>query len=206
MNPHITVRIDNGSTVANLSALEKRQLPFATARAITQTGFDFQKAERAHFADAFTLRRQSFIEREGVKLFGGIATKGKPSITFGVSDKASFLAKFETGATKLPQRAKALELPVDVRRNKRDIITRSNRPRQLLNKSNVFKLDVQTGKLPAGIYQRMANRRLKLLFAAEPQAKTPKILEFVSTMQKTVQDRWRENFANALRDAVRTAR
>lgn len=211
----VTVRIDNSAAVVGLDALAQTQLPFATAKAITQTGLDFQKVEQARFAQVFTLRRASFIQKQGVKLIGGIATKSKPSITFGVDDKASFLAKFETGQEKTPTQGQFLALPVDARRNKADIITASNRPRQLIDRlgsrlgaGGVFVLRQAKGKLVPGIYQRAGRggRQVKLLFAFEPHAKTPPDLEFAETFQRIVQSNWSTNFQNALADAIRTAR
>lgn len=201
----ITIRVDNSHAVSRFDALAQSQLPFATAKAVTQTGLDFQKAERARFGRIFTERRQSFLELQGVKLIGGIATKNRPSITFGVDKKASFLDKFETGEPKEPIASKHLELPVLVRKNKRDIIPASNRPRQLLSRDNIFKLDAPRGKLPAGIYQRKA-KHVVLLYAAVDSAKTPRILEFAATMAKTAHERWRLNFSAALTEAMRTAR
>lgn len=210
----ITIRLDTTKAVANLSALAQSQLPFATARAITQTGLDFQQAERAKLKTIFTLRRADFIEKQGVKLIGGIATKAKPTITFGVDPKASFLDKFETGDQKKPK-GRFLALPTDVRRTKRDLITKANRPRQLIERlgdkkgaGGVFVLDRQRGKLAPGIYQRTGRggKGVKELFAFEPDAKTPKVLGFLDTFKRTVEQRWQANFTKALADAIATAK
>lgn len=210
----VTIRIDTAKTVANLTALAQSQIPFATARAITQTGLDFQKAEQARFDQQFTLRRPDFIKKQGVKLIGGIATKAKPSITFGVDPKASFLDKFETGQEKTPTRGQFLALPTDVRKNKRDLISPSNRPRALIARlqgtsgaGGVFVLRQQRGKLAPGIYQRTGRggRGVKILFAFEQQAKTPPVLDFAATFKRIVDQRWAINFHSALADAIRTA-
>jgi hypothetical protein len=211
----VTIRIDTASTVAKLNALALSQLPFATARAVTQTGLDFQKAERARLATIFTQRRPDFIQKQGVKLIGGIATKAKPSITFGVDPKADFLVKFELGTTKTPTQASSLAIPVDIRRNKRDIITRGNRPRALIDRlgnktgaGSVFILKQRKGRLPAGIYQKTGRGgdHLKLLYLLIPEAKTPRVLSFLDTLKRTIDQRWTINFATALADAIKTAK
>jgi hypothetical protein len=211
----ITIRIDTALTVAKLNALALTQLPFATARAVTQTGLDFQKAERARLATIFTQRRPDFIQKQGVKLIGGIATKAKPSITFGIDPKADFLTKFETGQQKKPTGGPFLALPTDVKKNKRDIITAGNRPRSLIARlgdkkgaGGVFVLKTQQGKLVPGIYQRTGRggRNLTLLFSFKPDASTPNTLHFLDTFKRTVQERWQINFASALADAIKTAK
>jgi hypothetical protein len=211
----VTIRIDIKDVASKLDALATSQLPFATARAITQTGLDFQKAEQARLAQQFTLRRADFVQKQGVKLIGGIATKAKPSITFGVDPKASFLDKFERGDQKTPTAGQFLALPTDVRKSKRDLITASNRPRALISRlgavtgaGGVFVLREQRGKLPPGIYQRVGRggRNLKLLFAFETEAKTPPVLDFLSTFQRIVDQRWTINFNAALADAIATAK
>jgi hypothetical protein len=211
----ITIRINTTDLTKNLDALATSQVPFATARALTQTGLDSQKAEQARIAALFTLRRPDFVQKQGVKLMGGIATKAKPSITFRVDPKADFLIKFETGAEKKPTGGEFLALPTDVRKTKRDLITASNRPRSLISRlgpvhgaGGVFVLRTQHGKLVPGIYQRGGRgaRKIKLLFAFERDALTPKLLGFVDTFSKTVQQRWQINFTTALADAIKTAR
>lgn len=210
----VTVRIDIKDTIKHLDALAQSQLPFATARAITQTGLDFQKAERARFKQIFTERRADFIEKQGVKLIGGIATKAKPSITFGVDRKASFLDKFEAGGPR-PTRSGSIMIPEDVKRNKRDIVSRSNRPRPLLNAKQrsgaggVFLLTQQRGKLAPGLYQRTGRSGhggVKLLYAREKQAQIPASLEFEKTFELIVRKNWQTNFEAALADAIRTAK
>jgi hypothetical protein len=211
----VTIRIDASALIAKLDALALTQLPFATAKAITQTGLDFQKAEQARLAAIFTLRRPDFVQKQGVKLLGGIATKQKPSITFGVDPKASFLVKFETGDEKKPTGGQFLALPTDIKKNKRDIISQFNRPKSLINRQGsntgaggVFVLRTQRGKLVPGIYQRGGRgaRKVKLLYAFERDAITPKLLHFADTFKAVVQEKWQTNFATALTDAIRTAR
>lgn len=210
----VTIRIDIKDVAKHLDALAQSQLPFATAKAITQTGLDFQKAERARFKQIFTERRADFIEKQGVKLIGGIATKAKPSITFGVDPKASFLDKFELGGPR-PTRTGSIMIPEDVKRNKRDIVSRGNRPRSLLDSKKrsgaggVFLLTTQRGKLAPGLYQRTGRGGrggVILLYALEKKAQIPASLEFEQTFQTIVKKNWQTNFQTALADAIRTAK
>ena len=211
----VTIRIDASATIKSLDALARSQLPFAIARAITQTGLDFQKAERAHFAQVFTERRKDFIEKQGVKLLGGIATKTRPSITFGVDQKASFLTKFELGGQRPLLTGHSVMIPVDIKRNKRDIVTTGNRPRPLIDRlgkqpgaRGVFLLTEQHGKLAPGLYQRFGRggKQIRLLFAREQKATIKPVLDFELNFLKIVKSNWQTNFQTALADAIRTAK
>jgi hypothetical protein len=211
----VSIRLDTTPLTARLSALEQSQVPFALAKAINQTGLDFQVAERERMALIFTERRPDFIEKQGVKLIGGFATKGKPFVTFGVDPKADFLTKFEIGGIKSPRTGQFLAIPVDAKRNKRDIITPGNRPRSLLDRlqsksgaGGVFILKERRGNLPPGIYQRSGRggHELKFLYALDERAKILPELQFVATFERIVQSNWRKNWDVAFADALRTAR
>jgi hypothetical protein len=211
----ISIRLDTKPLIDKLSAIEKTQLPFALSLAINNTGLDFQKAERARFAQVFTERRKDFLEKQGVKRIGPAATKRNPSVTFGVDPKASFLTKFEGGTEKVPTRGSSLALPVDIKRNKRDIITRANRPRALIDRlagktgaGSVFVLKQAKGKLRPGVYQRTGRKgqAIKLLYSFQPKAKTPRVLDFALTFKATVDARFQINFTKAMADALKTAK
>jgi len=212
----ITVRIDTKALTTGLTALDQKQIPFAVSLALNRVGTEFQKAERAHFATVFTERRKEFLDREGVKRLSPPASKRNPSVTYGVSSRADFLNKFEAGDTKHPISGKHLAIPEQVKRNKRDIITKSNRPRQLVDRlgnrsgaGRVFVLRDQKGKLKPGVYQTTGKRgrgALKFLYSLAGQAKTPKVLQFEETAQRIVSQRWAEVFNVAFAEALRTAK
>jgi hypothetical protein len=209
------IQLDVKPVLTQLDNVTRQQLPFATALALTRTGLDGQQAERDRLASVFTLRRPDFILKQGVKLLPpGIATKTRPSISFGIDAKASFLEKFELGTTKIPTRGEFLALPFDVKKNKKDLITPSNRPRAIVSRlgnkpgaGGVFVLRTQRGKLAPGIYQRTGRggRSVKELYDFDRSAHTPRVLAFVDTFTKTAEQRWAKNFEDAFAQAVRTA-
>ena len=212
---NLRVTIDLKDTIASLTALEQRQLPFAASKAINDLGLAFQKAERERIARVFTLRRPDFILREGVKRLGPAATKTNPSVTFGVSDRADFLRRFETGEPKRPTQSQHLAVPQQVRRNQRDIITKGNRPRALIQRlgakkgaGQVFVLREKKGRLGPGVFQKTGKQgkgQLKFLYGLEPVVKTPEILGFVDTARQ-VTTQWPRLFDESLAFAVRTAK
>lgn len=210
----VTARIDVSDTVKSLTDLERKQLPFAKSLMVNMLGNEFQAAERKHFSDVFTVRQATFLNREGVKRISPAATKNNPTVTFGVTDRADFLTKFEDGQTKTARSGGNVIVPDAVRRNKKDIVTKANRPRALLANKNkpgtggVFYLKKKTGNLIAGLYQRTGRggATLKRLFIGTPQAKTPKVLKFHETAERIVKTRADAVFQKALEQAVRTAK
>lgn len=221
----IRIQVDVAPLTKRLTDLEQKQLPFALANAVSlvATGKvrgmsmagSVQERERARLASAFTLRRPEFILREGVKVLDGFATKARPSITLGPSARADFLDKFEAGGVKRPISGRSLAVPVDVKRNKRDIVTRANRPRALLAKTGKFFI-VRPGDasprarhLAPGIYQRLGHggrANVRLLYALTPEVHVDARLHFVDTATAAVRARWGEAFALAMADAIRTAK
>jgi hypothetical protein len=194
-----------------------QQMPFAVSIAVKNLALDFQAAERQRLAQIFTLRRPDFVEKQGVKMLQW-PTKADPTAIVGTDPKADFLAKFEDGGEKTARSGGSLSLPVDARRNKHDIITPANRPRALIDAAKAKRIfvvrpgdtDPRVAKLAPGIYQRIGRHgghdRLKLLFAFEPHAEIPATLGFHETAVRIAQERWPQRFAEAMAQAIATAR
>lgn len=190
-----------------------RQVYFATSRALNLTALDFQAEERRHIRRTFTLRRASFIEKQGVKIKGGFATKRRLHVTIGVDDKASFLTKFEDQTAKRASSGHHVAIPQNVRRNKRDIVTRGNRPSALRGKPKVFKVGdkrgPRTAHLEPGLYQRMGGKRnptVRLLYLLRGQVRIRPVLYYKRNALSTVQQRFDKHFPRELANALRTAR
>jgi hypothetical protein len=202
---------------STLSDTEKRQLPFATANALNAVLRDGQEAVRAGFKRTFTLRRPDFINREGAKRIGPAASKSRLFVTFGTSDRADFLDKFETGEDKRPVGGRNLAIPAEVRPNKRGIITRANRPRALIDRPSRFfpvrsdDMDPRVQHLTAapGIYGRFGGKRkprLRLMYAFEQSATIDPVLQFVRNAERAVTAKWTDRFAESFARALKTAR
>jgi hypothetical protein len=214
---NIYVRVDGLDAFRKtLDDVAARQLPFAASRAINALGLEFQRRQRATLQDTFTLRRPDFIAREGVKRLGPAARKERLFVTFGTSDRASFLDKFETGESKRPREGHSLALPVSVRRNKRDIVPRTQRPRQLLDKGSqkqgagsVFRVPQGTSaRLMPGLYQRAGRggrESLRFLWAFKPTTPVPASLHFERTA-RAVMAEWPDHFAREFAAALRSAK
>jgi hypothetical protein len=213
----ITVRmqLDAKPVERQLSALEQSQIPFATSLALNNLAKLAQGEIRAHYKTIFDLRRPDFIEKQGAKIMQ-FATKRDPVVTLGVDPKADFLSKFETGGER-PKRGTHIAIPSLVRRNKRDIVTKGNRPRALIQRlgkkkgaGGVFVVGKDSADLrQPGIYQRTGRGGrggTKLLYAFETSAQIPASLQFVQIAQRTAETQWASEFEKALAQALRTAR
>jgi hypothetical protein len=209
----VRMQLDINPALRQFSTLERDQLPFATSLALNNLAMSAQAAIRTHYQTAFTLRRPDFIEKQGAKIMQ-FATKRDPAAVLGIDPKADFLTKFETGGQR-PKRGTHIAIPSLVRRNKRDIVTRGNRPRSLISRlgqkkgaGGVFVDRTEEGRQP-GVYQRTGRGGrvgLKLLYAFETSAILPASLQFIQTAQRVAETEWPTIFEAALDQALRTSR
>jgi hypothetical protein len=208
------LELDPTPVQRQLTALERVQLPFATSLALNNLAKKAQENIRAHYRTVFTLRRPEFIEKQGVKITR-FSTKRDLSAELGIDRKADFLTKFQTGGER-PVRGRHIAIPVQAKRNKRDIITAGQRPRSLIDRlgkrkgaGGVFVVkDARAGRTP-GVYQRTGRRGrqgVRLLFALEDRAQIPASLQFLQIGQRTAEQSWATLFEQALQQALRSAR
>lgn len=183
-----------GALTQQLSTVQQQVLPEAIALTVNRLGLQFQRDERDRIERVFTLRRGEFIKREAVKRLGPAATAQSPTVTFGISDRADFLRRFEPGEAKRPREGRSLAIPREVRRTKSDLITRINRPRQLIQRNKqsgargVFAIQKPGGPLKPGIYQRAGTKGRKgltLLYRFVDQVPTEPLLQYQRTAERT---------------------
>lgn len=205
------IHVNAQDVAVTVDAMALQQVPFALSRALNQTALDFQEAERVRMRTVFTLRRQSFDEKQGVKILGGFARKNRLTVTIGQDPKADFFAKFEAGGEKRSLIGGNIAIPVDARRNKSDIIAASQRPKALFESgANVFEIRPgDTSNLVPGIYQVLGKgkrRHLKMLYAVKPEVAIGAVFEFGATAERIVSERWAINFGEEFAFALGTAR
>lgn len=223
----IRIEIDTKEQERRLSALGRQQFPFAASLALNNLTKLAQGEVRAHYRKTFTLRRPDFIEKQGAKIFK-FSSKRDLSTVFGVDPKADFLEKFEQGGTKRPTAGRlALAVPLDVKRNKRDIITRGNRPRafgfirgtanvrtkitRYFGRKRTFLIQYPDGR--GWIFKRKAKGRSGELFAGtsvlytlQPSGQIAPQLEFVGIAARVAARDWVKVWDDAFAKAMRTAR
>lgn len=124
--------------------MQQKQVPYALSKTINSLLLRVQDVERGAQHQRFTVRRVEFLRRLVKIGAGDWATKQRLLGRVGYQGpKADLLAKFEDGGPKRTLTGARPWVPQAARRNKSDVITRSNRPKGLGLKP--FLVGVQSG-------------------------------------------------------------
>lgn len=125
----LEISVDLRPMLATLGNLAERQLPFATMKSLNECATLFQAAEQREIQNSFIIRRPWVLQ--GVKIErSDFATKQKLSVKIKVDHERDFLNKFEEGGVRTPiGNSRALAVPVNVRRTKAQIISKTQTPK-----------------------------------------------------------------------------
>lgn len=193
----ISVKVDIDRATQWLTGLQREQIPFAVAKALTQTAKDAQAELQAqlpvHLDKPVPFTNRAFAIEP--------ATKSRPTAAVFIKEAQWKYLQYQVkGGTRLPKN-KALVEPVNVALNQYGNMPR-NKVRALLARKDVF-----VGKIYGfpGIYQRVG-QKLKLLIAFAPQAEYKPRFDFKGIVHRVVMAKFKANFDQALREALRTAR
>ena len=196
-----TVKITNG---AQSPGLEK-QVTFALASALTLVAKEAQTQVIKTIESTFTVRNtwDQPSNAMGIKVLP--ATKN--DLSSAVVTRADWLNPHEDGEDKTPTAGGSnIAIPTaEVRRTKRDIIRRDQRPRGLMGKRDVV---IKTSKGPA-LFQRKgrgATSRLVLLYFLKPRTHIKKQSTMLEPTRAVVDKRFGQIFFEQLRKAFSTAK
>jgi hypothetical protein len=193
---HVKVTPEKGSKL-------DKQVTFATALALTAVAKESQTASIKDIESTFTVRNN--WDKPSNKFGIRITPATKDNLASAVRTDADWLIPHEDGGTKQPE-GHALAVPTaNVRRTKRQMIQRSQRPRALLGKRDVV-LRTRSGPV---LFQRRGGRgRSKLvpLYNLEPKAVIKKQSTVLEPTRATVEKRFGALFADSLAKAIRTAK
>jgi len=180
-----------------------RQAPFATALTLNGLANGTQKETREDVRARFRLRRPDFVLNTIFRKPGeDMATKTSLHAAVRVDDRRDFLAKFETGGEKAGTQGHRIAIPIDVRTNKADIITKANRPSAVLKKPRVSLV----GSIIRQAVGRGKSLSSKLLYVLKPSVRIPDKLDMREAAQ-TVTDREFATIAgNAIDRAMASAK
>jgi hypothetical protein len=189
----VRVHTDVDRYTAWLGDAEKRQVPFALARALTMTARDAQVDYRGELPKRFTLRN-SWTSR-GIRITP--ATKANPEAVVGSLEP--YMARQEDGGTKTPKTAHRVAVP-KVKPSR--IIPKSKRPRALLGKPGVF--EVTTGRYAGAIMQRDGRARtpVTILYWLRRGVNVRPRAGFGATTVKSVGEHFAPNMVEALSSAL----
>ncbi|WP_420578795.1 hypothetical protein [Oceaniradius stylonematis] len=176
-----------------------RQVPFATAKALTDTArLDLKPAAERLIRKR--LDRPTPFTQKGPAFSG--ARKHRLVATVFIKDiQAEYLRVQEQGGVQRPK-GRAFLVPVGQRRNKYGNLPR-NAVRNALAKPGTF-----SGRVGGvgGIWQRMKSGKLKLLVRYEDETSYQPRLGFHVEMAKVAGRAFPARFARSLQQAIRTAR
>jgi hypothetical protein len=213
---NITLDIRDAAVSEFARDVYKRQIPFATARAINWTAKDFQGAQRIRMADVFEIRRPQFL-KQSVKI-KPFATKEKQEATVKIDSPAGrsdIFGKFEEDTVKGPVRGTTVAVPTrHVPRTGAGIIKKVWRPREVVGKEfnlggsrfrgvlvrkpdgtgTIFAAELSQGRQIAALYQLVKDVSI-----------TPD-LRFLDTAEREINARWAINFTRSFDMAMATAR
>lgn len=205
------VVVDASQAERFVRRLLRDDLPFVESLAVNMTAKDFQKAQREHMGDVFTIRRQSFMRRSvKIKPFSSkrqSVREAKVAID-SPGGRSDIFGKFEEGGTKRPTSGTRLAVPAEVRRTKTGVVSKAQRPRrfdfQLSGRSRgaeVYRGRRKTFMIrrpdgTGGIFQRKGDQ-VRTLYRFTPEAEIEPTLRFFENAERIVRDRFDVNFSRA---------
>ncbi len=179
-----------------------KNLNFGTAVGLTKTAKEGPAAVVGALKGTFTLRGSWFNQnmRHGIK----ITPARKDRLYSEVKTLADWLEPHETGKDKTARGGKVAVPTAEVRRNKRMIIPRAQRPRGLGSKA--FVLQTKHGPVLAQRISRGKRKGLIVLYGLEQKVRIRKRSTFYEPIEKVVKRRLKGNIADGIQHALATMR
>ncbi len=214
----IKVELDVSGPLAQLAAL-KNQIPFAIASALTKTAQDVQAEVRRQMPRRFTVRTPWIAKGVRVK------PSTKANLTAIVHDVDPFMNVQESGGEKKSIRRRVfdygpyLAVPLDARRNPRDVVRKEDWPANLIKPfiltaadgrkylavhALAKKLRGQRGKL--GIGKQVGGTGVRLMYRLVEQADIKPRFGFTETARRVIAQKFAPNLEAAMQRAIATAR
>lgn len=181
-----------------------KNLRFGIAKGLTDTAKEGQRAVLGALKGTFTIRGgwSNPSNRFGIK----IKPAKRDDLSAEVRTRADWLELHEKGGTKRGRGGGRIAVPTEnVRRTKRDIISRANRPGGLRNK-RTFVIKTKRGDV---LYQRKYKGKrshIVALYNLEPRVQIKKRSTFFEPVSKVVRRRVERNVVAGMRHAIATMR
>ena len=188
----ISIKLDDKAT-ENLSQIAKRQLPFITAKSLTNTAQSAQQEVRKHIREEFHIRKKSGGFESSIR----IKPANKTNLTAEVFSMAAFASLQQVGGTK---KARSGRLAIPVYDNIRDVkrTTSKNSPSSYLA-GDAFKMRIGSGQ------EVIAHRKrggLKILYFLKRDADVEKRFEMIETTTDVVKRQFPMIFRKNLHEVV----
>ena len=203
----LSVRSDTKQLTAYLNRVQRKQIPFATAKALTQTAFDvraFIQRALPRFLDRPTKGIIRSVQVLKATKYNFTARVGFAGLGFGKTawkeSPAKIMRRHIKGGTRYPNK-RAIAVPVKQRTNKYGNLPRNKISTLLANTTKYFS-GTPKGMSNAGIYERQ-KKKLKMLVAWEPKATYQGgRFPFKGIVKLSVAKNYRKRFERSLQDAL----
>jgi hypothetical protein len=182
-----------------------KQVTFALASTLTAVAKEAQSAAVSDIEETFTVRNNwdKPSNAMGVK----VLPASKTDLSAAVVTRADWLNLHEEGGIKIPG-GRFLAIPTsNVRRTKRDIVQRGQRPKALIGKRDFVIRTKKNGKTI--LFQRRGRRKnsqIVAMYVLDKKAPIKKRSTFREPVMLTVEKRFDAIFERKMREAFRTAR
>ncbi len=193
--PEVIIKDNIKEFTRFLSRVEKKQVPFATSRAINDTAVDAQKSIQAAIPHIFDNRKKWWLKQQptGIK----IKFSNKTRLTASIFTNAPFAELQEKGGIKTPKSGGVIAVPTaKVAKRYR----KAGGARQLLQSSDKI---FSTKK---GIFKKRGKSSITTMFVYTKTANVRRRFGFARIAEKVVKRKFNRNFATRLQQALRTAR
>jgi len=204
----ITTHTNLDQFISHLTDLEKKQIPFATSRALNDVAKQMQAKVIDKTEANFDNRKKWY--RAGSPIGIKVHRSTKQDLTAGIYTKAHFGALQEDGGIKSATQSHNLAIPLqDIPkkyRNNKPGLSGARRAMQEKGKRGAFIAIGKSGKL--GMYRRKTKKRypLKLLFRLQPSAKIQKRWGFKDAAEREARQRFVSAFHQRLIEAIASMR
>jgi hypothetical protein len=202
-----TIKIDSRAALAVLNDIQKTQLPFAMAAALTQTAKDGQGAMQTRMSKIFTLRNT--WTQQGMKITPARKTDQQPFSEV-IADRWYLgvgTGSQEVGGARIPHEGHdyiAVPLRINLGVSQTSLIPTHLRPKNLINSGKGFIVTLRDGRKFIFMRTGPEHNAIAAVYRLISEVLLKPVLDLEDTIAAIVTERWDFNFQTAIDKAVIT--